>query len=128
VREQRPDGGIASRARIEPAGHILEVWDGETLIEAAWRQGYWWPTLCFGLGKCTACQCEVIDGLDSLSPRTDAEQAMLADLGRRSRRINPHRVRLACQVTVSGDVVIRKPGVRVDDELGDARAERGTHD
>jgi len=90
----------------------IDVRPGETLIQAAWRAGYHWPTLCYAMGTCTACQCEVLDGLHLLSERTAAEVALLGDLNRRVRRANPRRVRLACQVTVAGDVTVRKPGVR----------------
>jgi 2Fe-2S ferredoxin len=101
-----------SEMKVEPAGHLIDVRPGESLIKAAWRAGYRWPTLCFGLGRCTACQCEVIDGLDRLSPRTEAEEYMLRDLASRRRRVNKARVRLACQVRITGDVTVRKPGVR----------------
>jgi 2Fe-2S ferredoxin len=97
--------------RVEPAGVDIEVGAGETLIEAAWRAGYHWPTLCYARGICTACQCEVLEGVHLLSERTPAEQSMLGDLQRRVRRTNPRRVRLACQVTVTGDITVRKPGV-----------------
>ncbi|MEW2622479.1 2Fe-2S iron-sulfur cluster-binding protein [Streptomyces sp. NPDC048106] len=97
---------------VEPSGTWVTVRSGETLIDAAWREGYEWPTLCYGLGQCVACRCEVVDGLEHLSPHTEAETAMLGDLGRRVRRADPLRVRLACQAEISGDVVIRKPGVR----------------
>lgn len=90
----------------------IDVRAGETLIQAAWRAGYHWPTLCYAMGTCAACQCEVLDGLHLLSERTAAEVALLGDLNRRVRRANPRRVRLACQVTVRGDITVRKPGVK----------------
>lgn len=99
--------------RVEPAGWEIEVRRGESLLQAAWRAGYSWPTLCYGMGKCTACQCEVLDGLHLLSERTEAERQLLGDLRRRVRRADPRRIRLACQVEISGDVVVRKPGVEV---------------
>jgi ferredoxin, 2Fe-2S len=106
------DKAAAGTMTVEPAGHRIEVQAGETLIEAAWREEFHWPTLCFGVGKCTACQLEIVDGLDRLSPQTEAERAMLTDYAKRRRRINPQRLRLACQVRIKGDVVVRKPGVR----------------
>jgi 2Fe-2S ferredoxin len=105
-------GTTEAVVRVVPGEHEFEVRAGESLIQAAWRAGYEWPTLCYGMGTCTACQCEVIDGLDHLSPRTEAEEHMLGDLGRRKRRANPRRVRLACQLFLAGDVLVRKPGVR----------------
>ncbi|CAN5809205.1 2Fe-2S iron-sulfur cluster-binding protein [soil metagenome] len=103
---------------MQPFGIEIEVRAGETLLQAAWRAGYDWPTLCYGRGTCTACQCEVIDGLHHLSPRTEAEVNMLGDLSRRVRRTNPQRVRLACQVTTRGDLQVRKPGVKRSDAHG----------
>lgn len=100
--------------RVEPAGIEIEVRPGETLIEAAWRAGYHWPTLCYGMGRCTACQCEVLDGLHLLSERTEAERTLLSDAKCRVRRINPRKARLACQMTVTGDVIVRKPGVKLN--------------
>jgi 2Fe-2S ferredoxin len=41
-------------------------------------------------------------------------------LNRRVRRANPRRVRLACQATTTGDVTVRKPGVK---KQTDERAE-----
>lgn len=98
--------------RVEPAGVQIEVRPGETLMHAAWRAGYHWPTLCYGVGTCTACQCEVLAGLHSISPRTEPEIRLLDDLNRRVRRTNPRRVRLACQATTTGDLTVRKPGVK----------------
>jgi ferredoxin, 2Fe-2S len=102
----------AGRLTIQPSGHVVEIRADETLIQAAWRAGLHWPTLCYGIGRCTACQCEIVSGLDHLSALTEAERAALRDLGRRRRRVDPRRVRLACQAHADGDVVVRKPGVR----------------
>ncbi|MGZ3676562.1 MAG: 2Fe-2S iron-sulfur cluster-binding protein [Ktedonobacterales bacterium] len=102
--------------RVEPAGIEIDVRPGESVMEAAWRAEYTWPTLCFGMGTCTACQCEVLDGLHLLSERTEAEIHMLGDLNRRVRRANPRRVRLACQLKVTGDITVRKPGVKKNNE------------
>jgi 2Fe-2S ferredoxin len=107
--------------RVEPAGINVEVRPGETLMRAAWRAGYDWPTLCYAMGRCTACQCEVLEGLHVLSERTQAESALLSGLDRRVRRVNPRRVRLACQVTVTGDVTVRKPGVKKQTASSDER-------
>jgi 2Fe-2S ferredoxin len=108
--------------RVEPAGIDIDVRRGETLMAAAWRAGYDWPTLCYAMGRCTACRCEVVEGLHVLSERTDAEVALLGELNRRVRRANPRRVRLACQVTTTGDVTVRKPGVKkqTDERAGNA--------
>jgi 2Fe-2S ferredoxin len=110
-------GNGSAVLRVEPAGYEIEVHPGETLIRAAWRAGYSWPTLCYGVGKCTACQCEVVDGLHLLSERTEPESELLRECNRRVRRVDPRRLRLACQVQITGNVVVRKPGVRYGDTL-----------
>lgn len=97
--------------RVEPAGHLIDVRPGESLIEAAWSAGYTWPTVCFGNGVCTVCQCEVLEGADKLSPRTVPEVQLLDDLTAKPRRRDPNRIRLACQARTSGDITVRKPGV-----------------
>ncbi|HVW44608.1 MAG TPA: 2Fe-2S iron-sulfur cluster-binding protein [Amycolatopsis sp.] len=120
---RRPaDDGPGGTVRVEPGGHVIEVRPGESLIQAAWRMGYEWPTLCYGMGTCTACQCEILEGLDLLSDKTEAEHAMLGDLSRRRRRVDPRRVRLACQVRIAGDVEVRKPGVRVAEKTTTERS------
>ncbi|OYD70412.1 2Fe-2S iron-sulfur cluster-binding protein [Rhodococcus sp. OK302] len=107
-----PDDVVTGHMTVQPAGHVIEVRTGESLMQAAWREEYHWPTLCFGVGQCTACQFEVVEGLDQVSPHTEQEREMLRDLAGRRRRINPQRIRLACQVKIRGDVVVKKPGVR----------------
>lgn len=117
------DNEKSSTVRVDPSGIEIEVRHGETVIQAAWRAGLEWPTLCYAQGTCTTCRCEVVEGLHLLSDRTEAEQALLADLRGRVRRIDPRRVRLACQLMVDGDITIRRPGVKQrkpnnDEEFG----------
>lgn len=58
---------------------------------------------CGGYGQCGTCVVEVVEGMDSLSPRTDAENRKL--------KKKPENYRLACQTLVHGPVsVITKPG------------------
>jgi ferredoxin, 2Fe-2S len=93
--------------RVEPEGFVLTVEPGETLIEAAWRLGYVWPTTCYGKAECTMCHVEVLAGAGHLSAVGDEEAAALAMLGRRGRGM-----RLACRLQLAGDAVVRKQGVR----------------
>jgi ferredoxin, 2Fe-2S len=93
--------------RVEPEGFVLTVESGETLIEAAWRLGYVWPTTCYGKAECTMCHVEVVAGAENLSALGDEEAAALAVLGRRA-----NGLRLACRLQLAGDAVVRKRGVR----------------
>jgi ferredoxin len=57
---------------------------------------------CGGYGQCGTCIVEIAEGMDNLSPRTDAEQKLL--------KKKPENYRLACQTLVHGAVsVVTKP-------------------
>ena len=98
------------RVVVEPAGHVLDVRHGETLMQAAEQAGYRWPTLCHGDGSCSICFIEVLSGVDRLSPPNPAEVEALRFCNVAARCDGP--VRLACQAGVLGSVVVRKRGVR----------------
>lgn len=60
---------------------------------------------CGGYGQCGTCIVEVVEGMDNLSPRTEAEDRKL--------KKKPESYRLACQTLVHGPVTIRtKPQKR----------------
>lgn len=102
---------------VEPRAITLEVNDGETIMAAARRRGYHWPTLCHGDGTCSICWVEVKAGAEKLSAPTDNERETLALLSARLRATRT--VRLACQARVlGGRVTVRKPGVRPADDAG----------
>lgn len=93
--------------RVEPDGHVIPVSTGETLIEAAWRQGYDWPTACYGQARCTACHVEIVSGGDHAAPATTDEVEALRMVAHRGRVL-----RLACRLRVTDDVIVHKRGVR----------------
>ena len=62
---------------VEPIGVDLELAPGETIIEAAWRYGYHWPTVCYGQAECTVCHVEVQSGAEHLTPVDDEERDAL---------------------------------------------------
>lgn len=53
---------------------------------------------CGGYGQCGTCIVEVVEGMENLSPRTDAEKRIL--------KKKPDSYRLACQTIVNGPVSI----------------------
>lgn len=101
-----------STVTVLPYGIVLDVGRDETIMAAAVRAGYWWPTSCSGQAECGLCACVVESGNDHLSAVNPEEKATLAILPPTSARAG-RVVRLACQVKVSGDVVVFKRGVRV---------------
>lgn len=95
---------------VEPSGIELEVHDGETIMGAALRAGYRWPSLCGGDGTCSICWVEVLSGGQRLSEAGPAERDTLELVPALVRRTRV--VRLACQARVQGDVRVRKTGVK----------------
>jgi 2Fe-2S ferredoxin len=96
---------------VEPSGLTIEVDPGETLAAAAWRQGYRWPTTCWGKAECMVCATVVVEGAQSTVPPDPVETHAL-------RRVLPRQLRrpgsrLACRLRFTGDgVVVRKNGVQ----------------
>ena len=101
-----------TRIRILPLDVEVEAGRDDTVMGAAQRAGYYWPTTCGGEGRCTTCACEIIEGAPSLVAMGRAEQKSL--VYERGESVLGTAVRLACQVRISGDgpVTVRKPGVR----------------
>jgi ferredoxin-NADP reductase/ferredoxin len=52
---------VSPRVRFEPLGEAIDCADGETVLDAAFRQGY---NLAHGCreGQCSACKCYLLDG------------------------------------------------------------------
>ncbi len=46
---------------VEPTGDVVEVEEGQTILDAALRQGVWLPFAC-GHGTCATCKVEVVEG------------------------------------------------------------------
>lgn len=100
-----------TRVSVEPSGLTIEVGAGETLAAAAWRQGYRWPTTCWGKAECMICAAVVVEGAQWTVPPDRVEaHALRTILARQLRRPGS---RLACRLRFTGDgVVVRKNGVR----------------
>ncbi|HKT15087.1 MAG TPA: 2Fe-2S iron-sulfur cluster-binding protein, partial [Allosphingosinicella sp.] len=59
ARQLEADHPEMAAIRVEPLGAVLYVRDGETLMQAAARQGYHWPSICQGEARCGLCSIEV---------------------------------------------------------------------
>lgn len=99
---------MIGRVTVAPSGVVLEVGEHETVFAAARRNGYWWPTVCGGLGTCRTCLLAVSDGAQNCAPAGELEREGLATLG----RAPDGQTRLACQLRVNGPVTVVKRGVR----------------
>ena len=96
---------------VLPADIRFDTRPGETLLGAAQRLGYSWPTVCGGEGQCRTCYAIIEDGEDALSPITALEEEGLDALAIVARR-SGKPVRLACQAVPIGDLVVHRTGVR----------------
>ena len=101
------------RVRVEPSGIEFEAAPGQTVMDAANAAGYFWPVGCNRNGECTNCAMSVISGVGRVSRMGRYERAnLLRQRGTRS--IEDPRLRLACQVSTVGDIVVEKTGVIPD--------------
>ncbi|MTD15184.1 2Fe-2S iron-sulfur cluster binding domain-containing protein [Nakamurella sp. YIM 132087] len=104
------------KVRVLPAGVDLEVREGEAVAEAAWRQGYVWPTQCWGQADCMSCFTRIVDGELCAVPAEELElDAVRLKMAGRMR--NDPLIRLACQLRCRGEgLVLEKKGFRPAEE------------
>lgn len=105
------DQGNCPIVRVEPSGALIKVRKGETLMAAAERSGYRWPTVCHGQAICTACSIVLEDNVEAFEPADQVELNGLSLLHGRS-FYEGKVVRLACQARVVAPTVVTKRGVR----------------
>jgi 2Fe-2S ferredoxin len=98
------------RVRVLPLDIELTVHSGESVMSAAQRQGYFWPTRCRGQALCTACLFEVVSSSTDFEPIEPLEQEVLESIsGFQARRSRP--LRLGCQARPHAPAVVFKRGV-----------------
>ena len=103
-------GAARPSVLVLPIGVTFELEPGESLMAAAQRRGYYWPTICKGNAQCNRCAVRVVDG-SGLEPRSPTELAGLRLVKWRDGR-EDDADRLACQLRVRGHAVVEKRGVR----------------
>ncbi|ANG62856.1 phenol hydroxylase [Marinobacterium aestuarii] len=81
---------------VEPTGDLIEVEEGQTILDAALRQGVWLPFAC-GHGTCATCKVQVLDGDVDLG---EASSFALMDMERDEGKI------LVCCARPESDMVI----------------------
>jgi ferredoxin len=75
---------------------------GDPILFALWDAGVTITSICGGNASCGTCNVEILEGMENISPKADAEERVLS----RIKRQGP-AVRLACQSVPNGDVSIR---------------------
>jgi phenol hydroxylase P5 protein len=87
---------MSYQVTIEPTGDVIDVDEGQTILDAALRQGVWLPFAC-GHGTCATCKCQLTDGDVDLG---EASPFALMDIERDEGKI------LVCCATPESDLVI----------------------
>lgn len=91
------------RITFEPQNKLVECSPEDTAFVAARRAGLMIPTACVGRGSCGLCRVKVLAGEEFLPPVTKAEKFHLGNT------YFITKLRLSCQLTVSGDVTLQIP-------------------
>ena len=89
-------------AHYLPDDVTVEAGPNESLLDAALRQGVPHAQACGGDGACSTCRVLIVDGHESCSEPTRKERRV-AD-----RLQFPEDMRLACQATIDGPVIVRR--------------------
>jgi len=87
---------MSYQVTIEPTGEKIEVEEGQTILQAALRQGVWLPFAC-GHGTCATCKVQVLEGEVDLGA---ASSFALMDIERDEGKV------LACCAIPQSDMVI----------------------
>lgn len=104
-----------AEVRVEPAAMTVTLEPGESLLDAAFRAGWRWPSICHGNAECLVCWVQVIEGAENVVPPGPIERAALEVLaGRQANMAAPAAgTRLACQISFTGDAVVKRVGLRL---------------
>lgn len=92
---------MMARVRFLPGGQSIRVERGTSLLEATRRAGLPIAHACREQGLCGRCGLRVLSGGEQLP-----EESALERLAKLRNRVDP-RDRLACRVSVAGDLEVR---------------------
>ena len=96
------EGSQSFDVNIRPDEKIIKVDINETLLTASLRNNVSHLSACGGVGKCSTCRVEIIDGLENCSKRSPIEEKLALKLK------FPDQIRLACQTKISGSISYRR--------------------
>jgi adenylate cyclase len=101
-----------AKITVRPGGNVFEAGPDESIMAAAQRNGFRWPTVCGGKATCRTCVFTVNEGAEHLSEPNKLEAEAMKLLRRPRAAAATEIVRLACQARTTGDLTVTKPGVR----------------
>ena len=85
-----------------PDNKKFDAHEGETILQTASRNGIPHVNACGGEGKCTTCRLLILEGIENCSPETEKEISL------KEKAHTTEEFRLACQTTISGDIIVRR--------------------
>ncbi len=85
-----------------PDNTEISISKDETILTASLRNDIQHLHACGGLGMCSTCRVEILEGEDNLSQKSKSEQKL-------SERLElPSNIRLACQTKIKGNVKLKR--------------------
>jgi 2Fe-2S ferredoxin len=97
----------AVSVQVMPSNVTIEVLPGESVLAAAARCGFRWPSICGGQASCTVCFMEIQTGIEDAGIERPGERERLDFAGRKGSQF-----RLACQSYPTGPMMVIKRGVK----------------
>lgn len=88
------------KATFHPLGRTVEVLADESILQAAIRSEIPIRTVCNGRATCAACKVRVVDGMKNTVKPSFLEKSLIGNTWFITKE------RLACQLFLTGDVVI----------------------
>lgn len=88
------------KVTLKPEGRVVEVQEGQNLLEALRACDVYIKSSCGGHATCTDCIIKIVSGEDNLTPPPFEELKLLGNV------FHITKERLACQTSVTGDVTI----------------------
>ncbi len=85
---------------VEPTGDLVEVEEGQTILDACLRQGVWLPFAC-GHGTCGTCKVQVLEGDADVG---DASPFALMDMERDEGKLLACCARPECDLVIEADI------------------------
>lgn len=94
------EGKFMNKLTLRPSGEVIEVKDGQNLLEACREKGIYLKSSCGGHATCSDCVIKVVSGQDLITPPPFEELKILGNV------FHITKERLACQTCLTGDVTI----------------------
>ncbi len=89
-----------SKLTLRPSGEVIEVKEGQNILDACRENGIYIKSSCGGHATCSDCVVKIVSGVDLVTPPPFEELKLLGNV------FHITKERLACQTCLTGDVTI----------------------